>query len=140
MQFVPSSNESLHRRFFVGVAVVLVALFASAMAFASGWPPWVRDDYATVAQGGTVSILENGARSVLANDWDFERDPAIFPAVPNSDNKSADGSEIDIGLSYRFSDDVELSVDLESLSSDNTDPRYAYDVDRIEFGVEWRLL
>ena len=75
MQFVPSSNGSLHRRFFVGVVIVIVATFAGTLAFASGWPPFPRNDAATVVQGGTVSVLNSGQASVLANDWDFERDP-----------------------------------------------------------------
>jgi hypothetical protein len=56
--------------------VSLAALLAWAgYAYASGWPPFVRDDSATVSAGQRVSVLDNGATSVLANDFDIERDP-----------------------------------------------------------------
>jgi len=42
---------------------------------ASGWPPFARDDRATVTSGDTVSVLDNGLHSVLGNDFDLERDP-----------------------------------------------------------------
>ena len=54
---------------------VIATIAVCAHAWASGWPPFTRNDSATVIQGGDVDILNNGARSVLANDFDFERDP-----------------------------------------------------------------
>ena len=62
------------RRAAVGAAA-LVACLVAAATFATGLPPFVRDDSATVPHGGRVSILDNGQASVLANDFDFERDP-----------------------------------------------------------------
>jgi hypothetical protein len=53
---------------------VLIALIAAGGAWASGWPPFSRDDFAVVARGGTVTVLEGGAASVLANDFDLEND------------------------------------------------------------------
>jgi len=41
---------------------------------ASGWAPFARSDSATVTSGETVSVLDGGARSVLDNDFDIERD------------------------------------------------------------------
>ena len=90
MQFVPSSNGSLHRRFFVGVAVVLVATLASTLALATGWAPFVRDDSASVIQGESVSVLNTGATSVLANDWDFERDPMIVALTTEPNHGQVD--------------------------------------------------
>jgi len=50
-------------------------LVVASDIMASGWAPFARDDSATVTQGGTVSILDSGALSVLDNDIDIERDP-----------------------------------------------------------------
>jgi hypothetical protein len=50
-------------------------LGTSSLVTASGWAPFTAEDSATVVRGGTVSVLDSGARSVLANDFDFERDP-----------------------------------------------------------------
>jgi Bacterial surface protein, Ig-like domain/Bacterial Ig domain/Putative Ig domain/FG-GAP-like repeat len=56
-------------------AYVVVLLIFSGTLQASGWSPFARDDEATVARGGTVAVLDNGESSVLANDFDIERDP-----------------------------------------------------------------
>jgi hypothetical protein len=56
---------------FIGLAA---ALAWAGYAYATGWPPFVRDDEVTVAAGGSVSILDSGAASVLANDFDLEGD------------------------------------------------------------------
>ena len=58
---------------------------ASGIAIASGWAPFTRDDSATVTEGGQVSVLDSGAASVLANDFDFERDPmtAVLTEEPD---------------------------------------------------------
>lgn len=50
-------------------------LFCSGLALADGWPPFSRDDAAEVRRGGVTSTLTNGSASVLANDFDIERDP-----------------------------------------------------------------
>src|SRR5210317_1734104 len=67
-----SVSKSSWRR--SGAAFVIVAIALSNIALASGWAPFASDDRATVFRGGTVSILDGGARSVLDNDWDVERD------------------------------------------------------------------
>ncbi len=46
----------------------------AGLAAASGWPPFAVDDSATVKRGATVSVLDSGAASVLANDFDIEND------------------------------------------------------------------
>ena len=46
----------------------------SSTLTASGWPPFAWEDTATVSLGGTVSILDSGADSVLDNDFDIELD------------------------------------------------------------------
>ncbi len=67
-----------------GAASFILAIALSNIAFASGWAPFASDDRATVFRGGTVSILDGGALSVLDNDWDIERDPmtAILTKKP----------------------------------------------------------
>ena len=57
-----------------GILTLLATLLGSTTAFAAGFPPFPRDDAATVTRGGSVSVLNSGATSVLANDLDFERD------------------------------------------------------------------
>ena len=54
---------------------VLLLLLAATPAWSTGFPPFTRADAATVSRGGTVSVLDSGATSVLANDFDIERDP-----------------------------------------------------------------
>ena len=55
------------------MALALAA--ATAAAWASGFPPFAREDSMTVFQGGTVTVLDSGQKSVLDNDFDFENDP-----------------------------------------------------------------
>jgi len=57
-----------------GTLVALGTLFAGTAAWAAGFPPFPFDDTATVTRGGNVSVLDSGAKSVLANDIDFEDD------------------------------------------------------------------
>ncbi|MGI9201946.1 MAG: FG-GAP-like repeat-containing protein [Woeseiaceae bacterium] len=54
--------------------MVLVVLSFSTQLWASGWPPFGFRDSITVARGGETDRLTNGGRSVLDNDFDFERD------------------------------------------------------------------
>lgn len=57
-----------------GLAVLLTLLGLSASAWASGWPPFAVRDSIAVPRGGTIDALTSGARSVLDNDFDLERD------------------------------------------------------------------
>ena len=57
------------------ICLQLVLLGAPLLARATGFPAFPLDDSATVAIGGTVAVLDSGAASVLANDFDFEGDP-----------------------------------------------------------------
>ena len=57
------------------IGVLLVLLAVSGSVLASGWAPFGRADSLTVTRSGTVSVLDDGSVSVLANDFDFERDP-----------------------------------------------------------------
>jgi hypothetical protein len=58
-----------------GFAIAAAALSFAGRAVATGFPPFVVDDSATVPRGGQVSVLDNGQASVLANDIDVEGDP-----------------------------------------------------------------
>ena len=67
------------RQFFrsrLALALPIVAIFTSyaGLAIADGWPPFAVDDSATVNRGATVSVLDSGQSSVLANDVDLEGD------------------------------------------------------------------
>jgi hypothetical protein len=64
----------------IGCRIVATLCFltmsaASMDACASGWAPFQRGDNIVVEQGGTTSVLSNGATSVLDNDFDIENDP-----------------------------------------------------------------
>lgn len=74
----------------ITVGVVLVALAVAGSVWASGWPPWVRDDSATVTEGGIVKVLDSGATSVLANDFDFEGDELEAVLTHESKHGSVD--------------------------------------------------
>ena len=57
-----------------GVAVLVWLLGIPTASWASGWPPFAVRDSAEVARGGAVDELTSGAKSVLDNDFDLERD------------------------------------------------------------------
>jgi hypothetical protein len=57
-----------------GHAVLVTVLLYSTIAWASGWAPFAVQDSAVVPRGGTVEELTTGAKSVLDNDFDLERD------------------------------------------------------------------
>ena len=57
-----------------GLAALLAVLLGSTPAWASGWPPFAINDSISVERGGTAAELTSGAKSVLANDFDLERD------------------------------------------------------------------
>ncbi|MBT8102610.1 MAG: DUF5011 domain-containing protein [Gammaproteobacteria bacterium] len=60
---------------FVRVFIVaIVAIGYAGSAAATGKAPVSNDDSATVQRGGTVSVLDSGEASVLANDFDPEDD------------------------------------------------------------------
>jgi len=58
-----------------GLAVLVAALLASSIAWASGWPPFAVNDSMTVQRGGSADELTSGSKSVLDNDFDFDNDP-----------------------------------------------------------------
>jgi hypothetical protein len=83
LQSSPNKTGWIRRRLAPVVSLAVVLGWAS-YAYATGWPPFIRDDSLTVFAGGSASVLDNGATSVLANDFDFERDPmtAILTREP----------------------------------------------------------
>jgi hypothetical protein len=58
----------------VSIAILLLLLVLVGSVWASGWPPFAEDDSIVVTRGGTVTVLESGASSILDNDWDLEDD------------------------------------------------------------------
>ena len=83
------------------VTVILVAATIAAgtptRAVASGWPPFAFRDSLTVTQGGQADRLDSGAASVLANDFDFERD-RLFAYL----DKAPKRGEIELRLDGTF--------------------------------------
>jgi hypothetical protein len=57
-----------------GLVMLVATILGSTIAHASGWSPFAVGDSAKVPRGGAVDVLTSGARSVLDNDFDFERD------------------------------------------------------------------
>ncbi len=57
-----------------GLAVLIAVLAGSTAAWASGWAPFAVRDTIVVVRGGAVDELTSGAKSVLDNDYDLERD------------------------------------------------------------------
>jgi hypothetical protein len=60
------------RSLLAGAALSLIV--SSGYVVASGWAPFGVPDRATVVRGGSVSVLDSGATSVLDNDFDIEGD------------------------------------------------------------------
>lgn len=65
------------RSYRLSAVLAILALGASGELMASGWPPFARDDRATVNREGTVTVLDSGSSSILDNDFDFEDDELI---------------------------------------------------------------
>ena len=74
------------RRRSVALAIPLLCASFASETLASGFPPFVRNDSATVLQRGTVSVLDSGATSVLANDFDLEGDQLLAVLTRNVEN------------------------------------------------------
>lgn len=81
----PNSNRSGSYRIPVALIILIVALALAGSAFASGWPPFARDDEMVVVENGTVRVLADGSTSVLDNDFDIERD--VLTAILSKDVK-----------------------------------------------------
>jgi hypothetical protein len=78
------------RQFFTGrpartLIVAVLSIGYAGIAVASGQPPVSNDDNVTVKRGATVSVLDSGESSVLANDFDPEGD--ILTAVLSQNPK-----------------------------------------------------
>ena len=101
-------NQSLTGRRPLVAAIFVVSAGASGVALASGWAPFTRDDSATVVQGGEVSVLDSGATSVLANDFDFERD--VMTAVLTREPKEGEVELNDNGT-FRYVHDGDKKKD-----------------------------
>ncbi len=75
-------RRAQRRRKLAAAGVAVGALLSSA-TLASGFPPFVFSDEITVNRGATVSVLDSGAASVLANDFDFEGDVLVAVLTRN---------------------------------------------------------
>ncbi len=71
------------------------------------------------------------------NAWNFDRDPALYPAISDTDHKTTEVRLIEIGVDYRQSDELSWFGDLEIRENDNSDGRYDYDKSVITVGVQW---
>ena len=75
MQTSPNSAGVARYRVPAALTVLLLLPGVYSDVLATGRPPFARNDSATVARGGTVSVLDSGSDSVLDNDFDIENDP-----------------------------------------------------------------
>ena len=66
-------------------AALLIGIVIASAAWASGWRPVARADSIEVIRGGSADRLTTGSTSVLANDFDLERDPltAVLAEAPD---------------------------------------------------------
>lgn len=85
MQVSPDSSRSGSYRLPVALVAIIIALAFAGSALASGWPPFSRDDEIAVLERGTAHVLIDGSTSVLANDFDIERD--VLTAILSKDVK-----------------------------------------------------
>lgn len=69
-----SIRQFFGRRFVLPAVVAVFSIVNAETGLASGWPPFAVADSATVKRGATVSVLDGGQSSVLANDFDIEND------------------------------------------------------------------
>jgi len=74
LQVSPKSVRPGGYRVPISLLVLVFVLAIASSAWATGWPPFSRDDSIVVARGGTATVLLGGARSVLDNDIDLEGD------------------------------------------------------------------
>ncbi len=74
MHYFRLSLRSIRSKLISRLLYSVALLCVSGTLWASGWAPFAREDSATVAQGGTVSVLNSGSHSVLDNDFDIEGD------------------------------------------------------------------
>lgn len=100
---------------FLGAALLCFA----ATAQASGWPPFVADDKASVSRGGTVAILDSGKASVLANDFDIEGDP-LEAYLTKSPKHGAVLLNVDGTFSYTHNGSKGKDDDFEYIAWDGT--------------------
>lgn len=108
---------------------ILLLIVTAPRVWATGFPPTTSDDTATVTRGGTVSVLDSGATSVLANDFDVEADPltvelrndvrhgtlvlvpdGTFVYSHNGNNKDEDWFEYRAFDGSRFSSDTRVTI------------------------------
>lgn len=74
MQVYPSSSRFIRSKLISRILYCIALLGVSGSLWASGWAPFAGEDSATVSLGGSVSVLDSGATSVLDNDFDIEGD------------------------------------------------------------------
>lgn len=72
-----SLRQFFPRRLALTLTIVAFSIGYTGIAVATGEPPLAIDDRATVKRGATVSVLDSGQSSVLANDLDIEGDSLI---------------------------------------------------------------
>ena len=119
VQLPPTQSLFVGRR----TTSILIALIlfagSSGIVWADGWPPFPRNDAATVARGGTVSSLNGGALSVLANDIDFEGDELTAVLTRNVSYGDLVFNE-DGTFSYHHDGSFNLSDEFRYRASDGT--------------------
>lgn len=71
------------------------------------------------------------------NAWNFDRDPALYPAITDTDHKSAEKTELDISVNYMLNDELTLFGDVDIAEYTNSDSRYNYDRNQIAVGIKW---
>ncbi|MCJ7593076.1 MAG: cadherin-like domain-containing protein [Woeseiaceae bacterium] len=119
--------------------LLLLALAVASSVRAAGWAPFARDDQALVTRGGTVTVLQDGASSVLQNDFDIEgdklsaqltgepkegfvqlNDDGTFSYTHNGNNKNKDEFKYRAFDGTAYSREARVRIDIEDVP--NTPP------------------
>ena len=115
----PTPALFVGRRTISNLLALVLFTGSSGIVVADGWAPFAFNDAATVARGGTVSSLNGGAASVLANDFDFERD--ALTAILTADADFGDLTLNEDGtFSYRHNGSFNLRDEFRYRASDGT--------------------
>ncbi len=74
------------------------------------------------------------------NAWNFDRDPALNPAIINTSHKSATNTNLSVEIDYTLNKNISLFGSVEYRDRSNTDPRFNYNRAIFMIGATIQLL
>jgi len=100
--------------------------------------------YASVRYRATNRLTLSGSAIIrdmhYPNAWNFDRDPAIHPAVTDNSHKSALNTNLVAEVDYRLNKRVSLFGSMAYRNNDNSDDRFNYDRTIFMVGANINLL